>query len=208
MSDDSRPTARARPRGTCGSIRRRALELDVSTLEAAQTFRRPANHVDQDAALHTGERPPHPVWHLVLGVDLDQDVPDVRRQVSLSILLLEGLDDLYALLDQLTGDGRDRHVVRQVEHPQTTRRLPDATDLYLVALDGDGLELKQAVAVCRRTQRDLPLDVPLTDAECRDRLTWCSGAEQTVEDVFTTIRTTLTRQLNFHCRPIRSKGDL
>ena len=39
--------------------------------------------------------------------DLDQDVPDVRRQTTLAILLLEGFDDLYALLDQLAGDGRD-----------------------------------------------------------------------------------------------------
>jgi len=129
------------------AVRRRTLELDVSTLEAAQTLWRPANHVDQDAALHAGERPPHPVWHLVLGVDLDQDVSDVRRQTSLAIFLPGGLDDLHALLDQLAGDGRDRHVVRQVEHPQTTCRLPDATDLDLVALDGDGRELKEAVAV-------------------------------------------------------------
>jgi len=62
------------------AVRRRAVELDVSTLEAAQTLRQPADHVDQDAALHAGE---HPVWHLVLGVDLDQDVADVRRQASL-----------------------------------------------------------------------------------------------------------------------------
>ena len=46
------------------AVQRRAVELDVSTLEAAQTLRRPADHVDQDAALHAGE---HPVWHLVLG---------------------------------------------------------------------------------------------------------------------------------------------
>ena len=162
------------------AVRRRAVELDVSTLEAAQTLRLPANHVDQDAALHTGERPPHPIWHLVLEVDLDQDVPDVRRQASLAIFLLEGLNDLHTLLDQLADDGRDRHVIRQVEHPQTTCRLSDATDLDLVALDGDGRELKEAVAVRRRTQRDLPLDVPLTDAECLDRLTCHPGSEQPV----------------------------
>jgi len=124
------------------AVRRRTLELDVSTLEAAQTLRRLANHVDQDAALHASKQPPHPVWHLVLGVDLDQDVPDIRRQTSLSILLLEGLDDLHALLDQLASDDRDRHVVRQVEQPQTMCRLPDATDLDWVALDGDGRELQ------------------------------------------------------------------
>ena len=88
------------------------------------------------------------------------------------------------------------HVVRQVEHPQTTCRLPDATDLDLVALDGDGRELKEAVAVCRRTQRDLPLDVPLADAECLDRLTWYSGSEQTVENILTP---SLDMQLYLNC---------
>jgi len=54
----------------------------------------------QDAALHA-------IWHLVLGVDLDQDVPYIRRQASLAIFLLEGLNDLHALLDQPADDGRE-----------------------------------------------------------------------------------------------------
>jgi len=96
------------------AVRCRALELDVSTPEAAQTLPRPAIDVDQDAALHAGERPPHLVWHLVLRVDLDEDIPDILRQASLVVFFLEGLDHLHALLDRLAGDGRDRHVVLQV----------------------------------------------------------------------------------------------
>ena len=55
--------------------------------------------------------------------------------------------------------------------------------LYLVALDGDGRELKQAVAVCCRAHRHFPHDVPLADAECLDRLLWHSNAKQPAEDL-------------------------
>ena len=102
------------------AVRCRALELVVATFYTSEALWRPSVHVDEYAAGHAFERPPHPVLHLVRVVHLDWQVPDVRHQFSFPVFLLDCLGDFGAVTHQLFRDGRDRYVVRQVENPQPT----------------------------------------------------------------------------------------